>query len=292
MPWFDDWKDIVTQQAPLAPLTYLRIGGPAQALAAPRGVDELTALIRRAAQEKLPVRILGAGCNLLVRDEGVPGLVVRLADPAFAKVEFKKNVLTAYAGCSLTSAISEAARRSLSGLETLIGIPGSIGGALKCAAGSRAGAITDCLAAVNCLTLDGQPQRLEKDDLSAELLGGSLEPYLILSADFALEVDDPDNILKRMRKFWIQKKARQPLSFQAAGRLFRAPKGLPIEHYLEEAGVQDAAVGGAALSERNPNYVVVREGATARDVLRLIEMVKASVYDRLGQSLQLALTIW
>src|SRR5262249_17019414 len=114
MSLFAEWSEFVKAQEPLAPHTYLRLGGPAQWLAAPRRQAELAAVAKRAREKKLPVRILGGGCNVLVKDEGVPGLVIRLADPAFAGVTIKGGVLRAAAGCSLTAAISEAARQSLS----------------------------------------------------------------------------------------------------------------------------------------------------------------------------------
>lgn len=292
MPLFDAWSGVVKAQEPLAPHTYLRLGGPAQWFAVPRSEAELVGILKEARQEKLPVRILAGGCNVLVKDDGVPGLVIRLSEPSFAEISISGATLRAGAGCPLTAAISEAARASLSGLEGLIGIPGAVGGALRSNAGSRAGNLMQPLSALEWLTPDGRKERLEKEELPLDQLASGVGGHVILAAEFTLEKDNPDDILKRMRRLWIQKKSRQPLSFQAVGRLFKAPGGLPIEQYLEEAGVSDLAVGGASLSERNPNYVVVREGATARDVLRLIDMVRTAVHEKLGQTLQLALDIW
>lgn len=292
MPWTAEFADLIRKQEPLAPFTYLRLGGPAQFFAEPRGETELAKLVRRTTAEAIPLHVLAGGCNLLIRDEGVPGLVVRLSDPAFAAQSIVGHRLRCGAGCPITAAISESARHSLSGLENLIGIPGTIGGGLRSNVGSRAGNLIQLLHAIEWLTPLGEVQRLEGDDIPIETLTGTADTNILLAAEFNLEPDDSAAILRRMRKLWIQKKARQPLSFQAVGRLFKAPRGLPIEQFLEEAGVAELTVGGASLSERNPNYVVVREGATARDVLRLIEMIRTAVADKLGQTLQLALNIW
>jgi UDP-N-acetylmuramate dehydrogenase len=292
MSFLDTWAEVVKHQEPLAPYLSLRLGGPAQALMEPRSEDELAAVVRRCRQEKHPVKILGGGCNVLARDEGVPGLVVRLAAPAFTAVTVSGRTVRAGAGAALSAVISEAARHSLAGLESLIGIPGQVGGAVRSNAGTRAGHIGQVLRRLFVLDQQGQRLTIERDDLPVEHEAGGLDDYTILAAAFELDADNPDAILKRMRKFWIQKKAHQPLSFQATARLFRDPRGLSAEQLIEQAGLQGASVGGAALSEQNPNYVVVQDRATARDVLRLIDLVRTKVAEQLGQTLQLALVVW
>jgi UDP-N-acetylmuramate dehydrogenase len=131
----------------------------------------------------------------------------------------------------------------------------------------------------------------EKDDLP---LGSSPvgDESVLLAAEFHLEADDPDAILKRMRKLWIHKKSHQPLSFQSVARLFKDPRGLAADQIIEQAGLKGTRVGGAELSDRDANYVIAHPGATARDVLRLIDLVRSRVNERLGQMLQLDLVVW
>lgn len=291
MPFLDDFGDIIKFREPLGPYTSLKLGGPAEALAQPRNVEELTRLIQRCRQETVPHRILGGGTNVLVRDDGMRGVVLRMNEPAFTAVEVKGNRLRAMAGAPLSGMISQAAQRALAGLESLIGIPGTVGGALRSNAGARSGYIRQMVRSVEVLDFQGQIQVYEKDDLP---LGSSpaVDEAILLAAEFDLEPDDPDAILKRMRKFWIHKKSHQPLSFQAVARLFKDPRGLAADQVIEQAGLKGTRVGGAELSDRHANYAIAHPGATARDVLRLIEMVRSRVNERLGTMLQLDLVVW
>ena len=287
-----DWAEVLQYQEPLAPYTYLRLGGPAQVIMQPRTAEELSKVVERCRHERFPVRLLGGGCNLLVRDEGVPGLVLRLTSPAFTTVTVEGLAVKAGGGASLSALLSEAARHSLAGLESLIGIPGSVGGSLRCQAGARTGNINQSLRRLEVLTSAGHIVTYERDDIPLEQLTSGPEELLVLSAEFGLEEDHPEMILKRMRKYWIDRKAHQPLSFQATARLFRDEQGLPAEDLINQAGAQQTQVGGVRLSERNPNYVLAEKGATARDVLRLVEMVRSQVHTQLGQELQVGLVIW
>lgn len=292
MPFLQPWNEIVKRQEPLAPYTFLRLGGPAQAMVSPRSLEELAAIVKACQQAKQIVRVLGGGSNLLVKDEGVAGVVLRLHAPAFSSIDVSGQTVRVATGATLAQLISESARHSLAGLEPLIGIPGTVGGAIRCNVGTRVGTLTPYLKRITLLDPQGQQQSYDADDLPLEQLHSPNDHSILIAAEFHLEKDDSDAILKRMRKFWIQRKARQPLSFQAVGRLFKHSRGMNVGEMLEEAGVRDVKVGGAALSERNLNYVVVEPGATARDVLRLIDLVRAKVEERLGINLAMALMVW
>jgi UDP-N-acetylmuramate dehydrogenase len=290
--WQDELSAIFRPQEPLAPYTSLKLGGPAQWLAQPQSADQLAFVVKRCVAEQIPFRVLGGGSNLLVKDEGVGGMVIRLHEPAFTTIEVQGRRLRAAAGAPLTAVISQAAQHALAGLEALIGIPGTVGGALRSNAGSRSGTISQYVRQVAVLDRQGEPQVRERDDIDFSPQGSSLDDAMIVGAEFELETDDPESILKRMRKLWIHKKARQPLSFQAAGRLFHDPRGLSADQLIEQAGLAGTKVGGAEISECHANYVIAHPGATARDVLRLIDMVRSRVADQFGQTLQPAIVIW
>ncbi len=292
MPFLDDFGDIVQCQAPLAPFTSLKVGGPAQMLAQPRTADELAKLVRRCRQEQLPCRVLGGGSNLLIADEGVRGLVVRLSEAAFAGVTVNGRNVRASAGAGLSALISEAARAGLAGLEALVGIPGTVGGALRSNAGSRGGHIGQLVRRLEILDAQGNQQVLGRDELPSGPPDDWPDDIIIVAAEFELDSDNADSILKRMRKCWIQRKAHQPLSFQAAGRIFKHPRGLAADQLIEQAGLQGTRVGGVEVSDRDANYFVAHSGATARDVLRLIDLVRSRVAERFGQHLELALVVW
>ncbi len=288
----EDLGEIVKPNEPLAPYTHLRLGGPAEMLVQPRSGEELAAVVRRCAEKQIPLRVLGGGCNLLVRDEGVRGAVLRLSAPAFTEVAVDGRRVRAGAGVVLSSLISQAARHALGGLETLIGIPGTVGGALRHNAGDRAGEIGQYVRKVEVLDERGTLQVREHDELRFAYRWSNLDDPVLLAAEFELEADDPDAIVKRMRRAWIQRKASQPPSYQAAGRAFRDPRGLSAAALIEQAGLTGTRVGGAEVSERHANYILVQSGAAARDVLRLIDLVRSRVQERFHVELELEISVW
>ncbi|HEY1860667.1 MAG TPA: FAD-binding protein, partial [Gemmataceae bacterium] len=165
MAALDDFSDITQRDQPLAPFTHLKLGGPAEYLVQPRTRDELAAVILRCYQERLPLRVLGSGCNLLVRDEGVRGVVLRLTESGFTKVEVKGKIATAGAGAAVSALISETVRHGLAGLETLVGIRGTVGGALRTNAGDRGSDIGQFVRSVEVLDSRGQVQLRDREEM-------------------------------------------------------------------------------------------------------------------------------
>src|SRR4051794_26725349 len=202
-----EFEEIIKRNEPLAPYTYLKLGGPAEMLIQPRSREELSAVVRRCYQERIPLRVLGSGCNLLVRDEGVPGAVLRLSEPAFTQVTVDGKRVRAGTGAAVSALISAATRHDLAGLETLVGIPGTVGGALRTNAGNRTGAISQFVRLVEVLDSRGGIEVRERDELQFGEHASNLDDPVLLAVEFALEPDAPDAILKRMRKAWIQRKA-------------------------------------------------------------------------------------
>jgi UDP-N-acetylmuramate dehydrogenase len=292
MTLLEAFPDIVRAQEPIGPYTTVRLGGKAEYLVQPRSVDELAAVMRLAAQQRLPVRVLGVGSNVLVRDEGVKGIVLRLVEPVFTSVEVDGRTVRAGAGASLSGLISKAATQGLAGLETLVGISASVGGALRWNAGDRSGEIGEYVRRVQVLDQRHTATWREHDELRFSEQQSNLDDPVILGAEFELEYDNPDTIVKRMRKAWIFRKSSQPLSYEAAGRLFKNPRGLQAAVLIESAGLAKTKVGGAELSERNANFVVVGPTATARDVMRLIELIRSKVRESSGVNLEQDLVIW
>jgi UDP-N-acetylmuramate dehydrogenase len=287
-----DFAEIVQPDERLAPYMHLRLGGPAEFLVQPRSREELSAVVRRCFQERLPLRILGGGCNVLVRDEGVKGVVLRLCEPAFTQVAVEGNLVKGGTGAAVSALISQAARHGLAGLETLVGIPGTVGGALRCNAGDRGGDISQFVQQVEVLDSKGGVQVRERDELRFGYHSSNLDDPVLLTAEFRLESDDPGAIVKRMRRAWIQRKASQPLSYQPACRVFRNPRALSAGALIEQAGLARTKVGGAEVSERDSNYIVIHPDAASRDVLRLIDLMRSRVQERFNVELELEVTIW
>ncbi len=286
------FDEIVRSREPLAPHTWMGIGGPAEYFAEPRSIDELQSLVRRAAAEGLQIRLLGGGSNLLARDEGVPGVVVRLSAPAFADIQADKQIVTAGGGARLGHVISSAVRSGLGGLETMVGIPGTIGGALHGNAGSSGGDIGQWTCAADVMTRTGDIISRQREDLVFAYRHSSLDELVILNAQFQLETDDPQELTKRMQKEWIVKKAAQPLVHQSAGCIFKNPRGISAGMLIDQAGLKGTRIGGAEVSDRHANFIVVDRDATSHDVLQLIDVMRSRVAEQLGVELELEVEIW
>jgi UDP-N-acetylmuramate dehydrogenase len=287
-----DFAEIVKPQERLAPFTLLKIGGPAEALVQPRAVVELSAVLKLCMKAKIPYRILGGGGNVLVPDEGVAGVVVRLSAPAFADVTVHGKRVRAGCGASLSSVISQAARHNLAGLEALVGFPGTVGGALRLNAGDRSSDIGQFVRKVEVLDLRADLQIHEHDELRFSVGASNRDDPVLLSAEFQLESDRSDDIVKRLQKAWIQHSRTHPHSFQCASRVFRNPPGLNAATLIDQCGLVGQRVGGAQISDRNANYVIAEPGTSARDVHRLIDLVRAKVEERFHLELDLAIAIW
>jgi UDP-N-acetylmuramate dehydrogenase len=287
-----EFEEIIKRNEPLAPFTQLRLGGPAEMLVRPRSLEELSRVVRSCYAESIPLRVLGCGCNMLIRDDGVAGAVLRLSEPAFTTVTVEGNRVRAGTGASVSALISHAARHNLAGLETLVGIPGTVGGALRTNAGDRAGDIGQFVRLVEVLDSRGKVEVRYRDELRFGEHDSNLDDPVLLTVEFDLETDSADAIVKRMRKAWIIRKGAQPFNYQPSGRLFKNPRGLSAAVLIEQAGLKRTRVGGVEISDRDANYVVVHPGAASRDVLRLIDLVRTRVRERFDVPLEQEITVW
>ncbi|NOX53938.1 MAG: UDP-N-acetylmuramate dehydrogenase [Planctomycetes bacterium] len=292
MSSLDEFKDILEKNKPLAPLTWLKVGGTAEYFAEPRTQDELIRLVQRCQEEEIPLRVMGSGSNLLVRDEGVRGVVVRLTAEEFCRVSVNKETAQAGCGALLSQLIAETVREGLAGLETLVGIPGTVGGALRGNAGGRTGDIGQFVKSVLVLTATGEVCTRSDDELDFGYRYSSITDPVILEGTFELSPDDPDKITRRLKKQWIVKKSSQPLSSQSAGCIFKNPRGVSAGALIEDAGLVGKRVGGAEVSDRHANFIITHEGATADDVLKLCELIQDEVSRQFGVELEYEIQIW
>lgn len=292
MPQFAGLEHIVRENEPLAPYTWFRLGGAAQFFAEPTTVEELAALVQRCHQEGLLVRVLGGGSNILVRDEGVAGLVVSLSAAAFGQIRVAGPSVIAGGGAKLGHVISTAVREGLAGLEMLVGIPGTVGGALRTNASAHGSDIGQHTARATVMTRQGEIVVRPREALRFGYRQSSLDELAILEAQLDLEPGDAAYLTKQMQQAWILKRAQQPLSDQATGMIFKSPGGVSAESLIKDARLDQARVGEAQICERNANFIVVGPRATSRDVLALIEQVRNGVAQRMGVELELALEVW
>lgn len=290
---FDEITGDVRANVPLAPLTWFRLGGPADFLARPSSAEEIASLLRIGAERGIPWKVLAGGSNILVRDEGVRGLVLHLESPSFSEVRIEGQRLIAGSAVPLTALISQTARAGLAGLETLTGVPGTFGGAIRGNSGGRQGAIGQYVRRATVLEPDGQIRTREQDDLIFSYRRSNLDDCVILSAELELEPDDPEAVVRRMRRVWIVKKENQPYGHQSAGYIFKNPTPeVSAGTLIDQAGLSGRRVGGAEISDRHANYIIAEPGATVPEVLELIDLMREEVLRQFGYELELQIQIW
>jgi UDP-N-acetylmuramate dehydrogenase len=227
-----------------------------------------------------------------IRDEGVSGAVVRLVTAEFTQIVVEGNRLKAGGGATLSAIVAEATTHQLAGLETLVGIVATLGGALRCNAGDRSGEIADHVTRIEVLDDAGKVQIRNRSEIHFGDQTSDIEDPVVLSVEFALEKDRPEAIVKRMRRAWINRKATQPFSFQSAARMFKNPRGYQASTLIDQAGLARTKVGAAEVSERNANFVIAHPGTTATDVIRLLEVVQKKVHEASGVHLERELNVW
>ena len=292
MPLQTEFEDIVQCDVPMAEHTWFKLGGTVEYFAEPTSVEQLEVLVRRCREEDVRLRLLGGGSNVLVRDEGLQGMVMRLTGDVFQKIEMNQRRVMAGGGAKLGHVISSAVRAGLGGLETMVGVPGTIGGALHHNAGGRGGDIGQWTCQATVMTRAGEIHQRQREDLAFGYRESSLDELVILEGQFELEEEDPEELTKRMQKQWIMKKASQPLAHQSAGCIFKNPRGMSAAMLIDQAGLKGARVGQVVVSDRHANFMIAEEGATAADVLKLMDDVREAVVERLGVELETEIEIW
>jgi UDP-N-acetylmuramate dehydrogenase len=284
--------DCVRENVPLAERTWFKLGGPARYFAEPTSVEELLAVVQRCRDETLTARLLGGGSNLLIRDEGVAGMVISLSHSTFSDIRIDGRRVTAGGGASLANAITVTVGAGLAGLEPLVGIPGTIGGALHGNAGSHGGDIGQWAGHATVMTRGGEILQRRRNDLVFAYRQSSLDELVILEAQFELEEEDPVEVTKRMQKQWIIKKASLPMAHENTGCIFKNPRGMSAGMLIDQCGLKGEQVGGAEVSQRHANFFIAHPGATTKDVLQLIDVVRNRVAERMGVELEAEIQIW
>lgn len=277
----------------LARYTSLRIGGPAWFFVRALCLKDIEHVGRIIKEEELPFLIIGGGTNLLISDEGFPGIVVKLQE-AFHKVEFIGNaIIRVGAGSKLSTVVRFCAKHGFTGMEFAEGIPGTIGGAIKGNAGTREGEVKDRLIELSGFDLlNGKYYKIGFEDLNFTYRSSGLkESFFITEAKFGLEPDDPLKIAKRIDTIRKKRKESQPLSEKTAGCVFKNPTGNFAGLLIEKSGCKGMAVGGAYVSSIHANFIVNKDGATATDILKLIEKIRKRVFKCFGIELELELQI-
>jgi len=289
---FAGLEEIVTENVPLAPKTWYRIGGPARWFVEPRSLEELQEAARRCTDNELPIFVLGLGANLLVSDGGVNGAVFKLSEEFWRRVKFDGNVVEVGAGADVQKLILRTVRQGLAGIECLAGIPGTIGGGIRMNCGGKFGDLGARVTRVQVMDSTGTTFDRLKDDLVFEYRSTNISAPFILSATLELEEEDPEKIMKRTKEIWMYKRNSQPLNTKNAGCIFKNPRGLSAGALIDQAGLKGMRVGGAEVSTKHANFIIAHPGCHADDVLKLVKIIREKVWEKNEIHLESEVKIW
>jgi UDP-N-acetylenolpyruvoylglucosamine reductase len=277
---------LIRRDEPLAKRTTLRVGGPADFYIEPADENDLAAVLKFCGAQEMPIFILGRGSNLLVRDGGFRGVVICLSQPAFGQIEITSEKMRCGAGAKLKNVAVEARRNGLSGVEFLEGIPGSVGGALRMNAGAMGGQTFDAVESVRVMDWDGNIHELLPQEMNVTYRSSAvLKNHVALGAVFKCKISTREEIEKRMKSFSEKRWESQPAA-PSAGCIFKNPAAIPAGKLVDELGLKGTRVGGAVVSAEHGNFIINDGKATARNVLDLIEVLKAKAKAARGIELQ------
>lgn len=276
-----------TFDLPMSKITSFRVGGPTDLLVEAATPDELAAVIEYCLRKAIPWLLVGRGSNLLVRDGGIRGVVIRLGR-GFQEIKVWENNLQAGAGVSLGRVAETAAVSGLSGLEFASGIPGSIGGAVFMNAGAYGGEIGQVIAEVSLYRPGAGFFRRSREELSFSYRRSRLQAgeEILLDALFQLVPGKEAEIRKKMAEFNRRRKEKQPLEFPSAGSVFKRPPGAFTGRLIEMAGLKGTRIGDAQVAEKHAGFIINRGQATALEILALINRIKEEVHKKSGVMLE------
>lgn len=276
----------VLENETLAPLTWFRVGGPADVLILPQDDDDLATLLRDVPHD-VPVTALGVGSNLLVRDGGVPGIVIRFANDFNKVEELPDSRLKVGAGVLDANVAKAAAKAGVAGLEFLRGIPGTIGGALRMNAGAYGYELKDVFECATAIDRSGTQHILSWDDMGfAYRKTAAPEDFLFTGAIVTGTPGNPDEITARMDEIMATREASQPIRSKTGGSTFKNPPDQKSWQLIDKAGGRGLTIGDAQVSEKHCNFLINKGNATADDLETLGETVRAKVKETSGFELE------
>lgn len=274
---------------PLSSYSSFHIGGRADALLLPANEEQLVRILQFLAESGIRFRVIGNATNLLFSDEGFRGALITTRH--MRSVSFDGNGVRAAAGASLNDVIRLSAEKGLCGMESLYGIPGTVGGAVYMNAGAFGTDISSFVSLVSVWDSSALKMRVIKGEACAfgyrASVFASQRDWVILSASLHLEKGSAEKSKSLMREALRKRQEKQPLSLPSAGSVFRRPTGHFVGAMVEEAGLLGKQIGGAAISEKHGGFIVNKGGATAKDVLALVALIKKEIKERFGVSLAL-----
>ena len=281
-------QDSIKYNEPMKKHTTMRVGGPCDCMVEPSSIEEIQKILEYARKNNIKYYVIGNGSNLLVKDEGVHALIIKIANK-FSEVEVNGEHIKAYSGCSVPKLSQIAKENSLSGLEFACGIPGSVGGGIRMNAGAYGSEMVNVVEKVGFLDEDGKLNEIDGKDAHFTYRHSMFvdnPQYVVVYAIYKLVKGNKEEISKIMEENMNSRKQKQPIEYPNFGSVFKRPEGYFVGKLVDDCGLKGYKIGGAQVSTKHSGFMVNIEDATCKDVLDLIEYVKEKVYEKFNVKLQ------
>ncbi|MGL4873943.1 MAG: UDP-N-acetylmuramate dehydrogenase [Clostridium sp.] len=276
------FKDIFLEKqiefnAPMSEHIYFKVGGPVDVLLTPNTVEQVIEALRVCKENKIPYYVIGNGSNLLVKDGGLDGVVIKLTE--LQKLDISSSKIEAQCGVLLKDVSKLALENSLTGFEFACGIPGSVGGAVYMNAGAYLGEVSQVIESATVIDENGKIKTYTNEELELGYRTSKVmeNEEIVLSAVFALKDGEFEKINDRINDLTYKRESKQPLEYPSAGSTFKRPEGHFAGKLIQDAGLKGYELGGAAVSGKHSGFVINKGGATAKDILDLIHHVQDEV---------------
>ena len=284
-------KDKIYINEPMSKHTSFKIGGPAEIFIKVNEIKDLQAILKISKENNAPITVIGNGSNVLVSDEGIKGIVVKIE---LEKLEIEEDgILKVGSGVKLAFLAQKCLKEELEGFEFASGIPGTIGGAIRMNAGAHGSEMKDIVKNITYMTRDGNIQIISNEEAKFEYRNSifSQNDYIILEAEIQLRKGNPEEIKSKMDEYAKYRKEKQPIEYPSAGSTFKRGNDFITAKLIDECGLKGYQIGGAQVSEKHAGFIINKGSATAEDVKQLMKYVEEQVYNKFGKKIEAEIEI-
>lgn len=285
-------EDDIKIDVPMKKYTSFKVGGNADLFITPKKYENVNKIMNLCKANNINYYIVGNGSNLLIKDGGIRGVVIKLSK--LNKITIDGENIIAQGGASIGTVSLKSRDESLTGLEFACGIPGTIGGAVAMNAGAYNGEIADVIESVLVMDNNGQILRLNKEELELGYRTSAIlkHNYIVLEANFKLQKGDHEKIATRISDLMRRRREKQPLEYPSAGSTFKRPEGQFAAKLIQDSGLKGTQMGGAQVSDKHSGFIINKDNATAKDILDLIHFVEKTVKEKFDVELEPEVRIW
>mgnify|MGYP002734901513 CR=1 FL=1 len=280
-------KDNIFINEPMSKYTSFKIGGPAECLIKIKTSEELKAILKLANEKNIKLTILGNGSNMLVSDNGIKGIVLKIELDTF-ELDTTTAVLKVGSGVKLGWIAQKCLKQEIAGFEFASGIPGTIGGAIRMNAGAHGKEMKDIVATIKYMDRNGTIHTIQNKEAKFEYRNSifSEKDFIILEVEMQLEKGNTEEIQAKMDEYATYRKEKQPIEYPSAGSTFKRGTDFITAKLIDECGLKGYQIGGAQISEKHAGFIINKGNATAEDVIKLIEYTKEQIYNKFGKIIE------